>query len=44
MNAASVILVDAFERVRDEVEDVLDGANDELLQWRAAARQIRSPG
>jgi hypothetical protein len=36
MYAASVIL-DAFERVRDEVEDVLDGADDEIVRWRADA-------
>ncbi len=35
MSEATVILIDAFERVRDEVEDVLDGADDEMLRWRA---------
>jgi Protein of unknown function (DUF664) len=35
MNTVPEILADAFDRVRHEVEGVLDGADDEILRWRA---------
>jgi len=34
MNTVPEILADAFDRVRDEVRDVLDGADDQILRWR----------
>jgi hypothetical protein len=35
MNTTRAILADAFERIRAEVESVLDGADDKLVRWRA---------